>query len=216
MQTLKTISNISYNTIDFFETVIDSLVSDSVIDWAYWILHQADTDETKPHIHFVLKPSRRVDTAKLRERFIEIDLNNAKPLCCTVKWNFTNSLDDWLLYVIHDRAYLKAKGQQRNIHYAWAEVRATDYDALQADINAIDRTKFDRLSILAQAVKDSVPFFQLVQDGVIPIAQRSQFEKQYNDIKYFINREEVRKQDHEKQYLKDIGLIEDETVDDNF
>lgn len=182
MQTIRTISNISYNTIDHFEGVVFDLLRRGIIEWCYWILHQPDTDETKEHIHFVLKPSRRLDTTDLRKEFMEIDKTHPLPLCCTTKWNFTNSLDDWLLYVVHDVAYLMSKGQFRNIQYKFEDLRATDMDALRNDWNAVDITKYQRLYYLQKAVDDKVPFAVLVQQGVVPISQRAQYEAQYNGL----------------------------------
>lgn len=189
MKTIKTISNISYNSITHFEQCIKSLWGGNKIDWAYWIYHRADTDETKDHIHFVLRPSARIDTSDLRKFFNEIDPTHPdKPLTCTCKWNFTNSMDDWLLYAIHHPAYLKAKGETRNIFYEWGDINSTDPDALRNDIQSIDMTKWNRLSRLEEAVRKGIPFYQLVQDGLIPIAQRAQYQQQYRDIAYYINR----------------------------
>ena len=49
MQTIRVISNISYNTIEYFESKIAELVSRRIIDWAYWVFHLADEDELKDH-----------------------------------------------------------------------------------------------------------------------------------------------------------------------
>lgn len=199
MKTIKTISNISYNSIAHFEQCIKALWGGNKIDWAYWIYHKADTDETKDHIHFVLRPSSRVDTSDLRKFFNEVDPTHPDmPLTCTCKWNFTNSMDDWLLYAIHDINYLKSKGQTRNHFYEWKDIKATDYGALRQDIASIDMTKWNRLAILEKAVREDIPFAQLVQDGFIPIAQRAQYEQQYRAIKdNIVLRKGCRFQSHE-------------------
>lgn len=218
MQTIKTISNIAYNTIDHFEGVIMDLLQRGVIEWAYWISHEPDKDELKPHVHFVLKPSRRLDTAVLRKEFLEYDPRNPLPLCCTMKWNFTNSMDDWLLYVVHDPAYLVSKGQLRNITYSFEDLRATDYDALRMDWNAIDRTKFERLHFLEKAIEENTPFSVLVQQGIIPISQRAQYEAQYRALWYDkYNREyssSWRKEDHEKAYAEQMATIDLSDIED--
>lgn len=184
MQTIRTISNISYNTTSFFRHTINRLVDMGVIDWAYWIYHMPDVDEEKGHIHFVLKPSKRLDTTELRKCFMELDPTNPLPLCCTTVWRFTppEHMDDWLLYVVHDIGYLASKGQKRNIHYGFDDLRATDMDALRNDWNAIDRTKYDRLQYVYKAAEMSAPFALLVQLGLVPIAQRAQYEMQYNAL----------------------------------
>lgn len=188
MQTKRVISNISYNTPAYFENRVQALIDNKVIDWCYWIKHQPDTDETKEHIHFVLRPSSRLDTTDLRTFFNEIDLSNpSKPLTCTTKWMFTNSMDDWLLYAVHDQYYLASKGQNRNIKYEFSDISSTDQDALRADWNAINRMKYERLRFLMDAVENETPFAVLVQFGLIPIAQRSQFEYQYNALKSLVD-----------------------------
>lgn len=201
MQTIRVISNISYNTIKYFESKITELVSRRIIDWAYWVFHLPDEDELKEHIHFVLKPSKRLETADLRDFFKEIDPNHEKPRTCTARWQPTNSMDDWLLYAKHDPAYLMSKGQYRRYHYKWEDIKATDEDALHADIAAIDMRKYLVLEWLEDAARSQTPFFVLVQQGLIPIAQRSQFEFQYNALARAIENEEQgntgRKIDHE-------------------
>lgn len=209
MQTIRTISNISYNSLEFFEKKIKDLVLRGIIDWAYWIQHQPDSDEKRVHIHFVVKPAKRVDTSSLRDEFKEFDpLHPDKPLCCTAKWFNTNSMDDWLLYAVHDPAYLTSKGQRRNVLYQYKDLRATDYDALSNDWNAIDRAKYQRLKWLYDAVEGNVPFARLVQDGLIPIAQRQQYEFQYNAL-LALKREERtnRINSHEEEIELETGEI---------
>lgn len=222
MKTSRTISNISYNSMAHFETCVKSLWGCGVIEWAYWIYHKADTDETKDHIHFVLRPSSRVDTTELRKLFFEVDPTHPDlPLTCTCKWNFTNSMDDWLLYAIHDINYLKSKGQIRNHFYEWKDIRSTDPDALRQDIASIDMTKWNRLAVLDKAVREGRPFFELVTDGIIPIAQRAQYEQQYRAIMHNLMYNKGRRfQSHE--VIDDEGNIlltkadENDPVNDEF
>jgi len=191
MRTRRRISNISYNTVDFFENIIKELYNSHNIEWCYWILHKADTDDTKNHIHFVLQPSGSIDTFQLHDLFIQPVDYNVKPLCVTSKWFFTNSLDDWLLYVIHYKPYLLSKGLTRNIFYDFNDIKSTDEDALKYDINAIDTTKYNRLNIIKDAVNNKIPFATLVQNGQIPINLRTQYQFQYKELqklKYAENR----------------------------
>lgn len=181
MKTIKTISNISYNTIDHFQGVIYDLEQRHIIDWAYWILHKAEEDERKEHIHFVLKPSQRVDTADLDKEFLEIDRTNAKPLGVTKVWK-TSKIEDWILYCSHDTGYLASKGQIRKYHYSYSDFGYTDEDAFLEDWHNINRVAYQRLEALAEAVKKRIPFALLVQQGIIPIAQRSQYEFQYKAL----------------------------------
>lgn len=199
MNTIKTISNISYNSLDYLERVITSLCERGVIDWAYWIPHKADVDELKDHAHIVLKPAKRIDTQALKHEFDELDPNNVKPLSVTSKWNPCNSMEDWLLYAVHDKRYLASKGQVRNIEYAFEDIRATDLDALRADWNSIDRRKFDRLQMVEEAVRNDVPFYVLLQQGVVPIQQIMQYQQLYYQLGEAMMRADGgRKRSHER------------------
>lgn len=182
MITSRIISNISYNTFSYFTSKVKDLTYRGIIDWCYWIKHLPDDDDTKEHIHFVLKPSKRIDTSDLRTFFFEADTNSDKPLTCTMKWFATNSLDDWLLYAIHHPAYLSSKGQSRIHLYQFKDIQSTDDDALRNDISAIDMRKYLVLQWLEDAARSRIPFFQLVQQGLIPISQRSQYEFQYKAL----------------------------------
>lgn len=186
MKTRRTVSNISYNTPEFFRQKVTELVSRRVIDWCYWIQHQPDTDETKEHIHFVLHPSGNTDTFDLRHEFMEFDPSHPnKPLTCTTQFRFTpdNNMDDWLLYAVHDAGYLASKGQKRNIQYRFEDLQATDEDALRYAWNNIDRTKFDRLARLSQAVADGMTWTAVVTSGnIVPMPQYSAYHDLYNRL----------------------------------
>lgn len=197
MRTSRVISNISYNTPAFFENVVMSLYERHVIDWCYWILHKADVDELKNHIHFVLKPSRQVDTFDLKKEFDEFDVSHpSKPLSCTSSWHFvvTGHLDDWLLYAVHDVGYLASKGQKRNFTYSFDNLCATDYDALRYDWNSIDRLKYSRLASLAEAVKSGLPWLDIVQTGLFPMSHYNAYHDVY---KRLVSQSSGRKRSHD-------------------
>ena len=212
MLTKRVISNIAYNTPEYFESIINGLLSRGIIDWAYWVYHLADTDETKDHIHFVLAPSARLDTSALRLEFMQPDPTHpSQPLCCTSKWRPTNSMDDWLLYAVHDPYYLASKGQLRRHQYTYEDLHSTDADALRNDWACINRMPYQRLQFLVDAIRDEVPFAVLVQQGVIPIAQRAQFEFQYNDlVRMFQSGVAGRFLPHEFTQADDDGVITQE------
>lgn len=182
MQTIRTLSNVSYNTVEFFERKIEELEKRNIIEWCYWVHHEPDLDELKPHIHFTFKPAKRIDTKDFRDYLNEYDPENPLPRTCTKKFNPMNSMTDWLLYAVHDEAYLASKGEFRNIHYKYADLRATDYDALSSDWANIDWRKYRRTAIIQEAIEKRISFGALVRDGVIPVAQIAQFRMAYNEL----------------------------------
>lgn len=184
MNTISLISNISYNTPEFFEAKIKVLSSgdNRLIDWAHWIFHLPEDDETKPHIHFVLKPSRRIDTNSLRNEFLEspallveaksqrgeaITPNDLKPLGC-LPFDKTKNISDWLLYAIHDVRYLLKKGQARKHHYNRQDVKSTDPDFLSVQWN----DTIDPLQALCGRVLElraqEMTFGEILATGLIP------------------------------------------------
>lgn len=213
MKTKRTLSNISYNTRNFFTAKICDLYNRGIIDWAHWIVHEPDTDEKKQHIHFVLSPSSRIDTKDLEKEFTEFDPNNPKPRRVLTIWHPENSLDDWFLYGMHHPGYLASKGQRRNIKYDLTAFKSTDEDAMRAEINSIDMTKFNRLTFIQDAVECGLPFHVLVQEGYIPIAQRAQYEFQYNALMaQKMANATGRKIDHEEQYEKEQNEVDPSTT----
>lgn len=183
MKTTRKLSNISYNSFEFFEAKIKEFIDIGYIDFCYFVKHLPEDDELKEHIHFVFKPSKQIDTSDFRRRLYEFDADNPNtPRTCTMKFNPCNSMDDWILYSLHDEAYLKYKGQWRKYHYKFNDIHSTDIDSLREDYNSIDRRRFMLLDFLQNAVEHNIPFYKLVQDGLIPIAQRSQYEFQYNAL----------------------------------
>lgn len=183
MNTRRVISNITFNSLDFFGSVCDSLVSDNIVEWVYWIQHRPDTDDTKIHIHFVLQPSKTISTDSLRKRFLEVDINNSLPIMPLSKWYFTTSIDDWILYCLHDVDYLRFKGLTRNVHYDYSDFHATDLDSFHHDFCNINRSRFGTLSALNNAITSNLPFASLVQNGLVPINLRAQYEAQYRALK---------------------------------
>lgn len=185
MKTKRTISNISYNTLAYFVEVVSRLVSRGIIEWCYWIYHFAEEDELKDHIHFVLQPSGQIETAQLEKEFYEIDGTNTKPLGVTKKWNYTSGeegMSNWLLYALHHSGYLASKGQYRKHHYQVTDLGSTDPDALREDLHKVNYMQFARLQALADAVSEGTPFALLVQEGIVPINLRGQYQQQYNEL----------------------------------
>lgn len=182
MQTISVISNISFNTPEFFRLTIERLTSPAVslLDWCHWIEHQPDTDQRKPHIHFVCKPSKRIDTNALRREFLEpvseayirslkeVTENDLKPLG-VLPFEKTRSMSDWLLYAVHDEKYLFKKGQRRNTTYPRQAVKSTDPDFLAAQWeDTVDPLDALTGRVVEMVTVDGLSFSEVLQTGIVP------------------------------------------------
>lgn len=129
------ISTISYNSKDFLLTKLDELFNAGKLDDYRTINHKGEGGD-KDHWHVFMIPTRRIDTAQLRMEFQEIDINNPeKPL--GVMPMRKSSSDDWLMYSLHDEAYLKthSKNDEANhkIRYQLEDVITPFIEQLQRD-----------------------------------------------------------------------------------
>jgi hypothetical protein len=154
MKTKRLVSTVGYNSPGFLAETLERLVSAGLVEWAHYIHHKAEEDETKDHWHIVLMPSRSVDTSALQRQFQEIDPANpaGKPLGVQ-PFRFSSKLDDWLLYAVHDKAYLASKGQTRKHHYAREDVRSTCPELLQEQWHEVNLAKYGLGEIVAEAVE---------------------------------------------------------------
>lgn len=192
MNTIRVISSISFNTVPFFESVVNRLCragsaadGKQVLDWCHWIVHSPDSDQSKVHIHFVCKPSRRIDTNDLRKFFVEpvdalinerlargeikeVKPDDLKPLNC-LPFNITQTMRDWLLYAIHDYHYLFQKGQSRTVHYKQEDVKSTEPEFLKSQFEECA----DPIQKLTQRVVDmytleQMTFSEIMMTNLIP------------------------------------------------
>lgn len=185
MNTIRVISSISWNTPSFFEAKIQELSSGKgqLIDWCHWIYHKADSDQNKNHIHFVLKPSRRIDTNWLRQQFVEpsdaivkakfergetVTQDDLKPLG-VMPFRQTTQMGDWLLYAVHDVGYLFKKGQSRNVRYSRSDLRSTSEELLEEQwLEAQDPIVSMTQRVVELYTVESMTFSEILQTGMVP------------------------------------------------
>ena len=178
MITSRNLSTISYNSVEFLNSVIMDLYKRRVISFASYIYHYPEEDEKKSHFHLFIIPNGRIDTDVLKEHFIEVDENNEIPLKC-LPFRYSK-FSEWYLYSIHDKGYLYSKGQSRKYFYTLSDVVATDCDYLLDMIHQIDFAKFNRLYDFINAVEKGSQLEDLIRDGLIPPQQFLQFKSMYN------------------------------------
>ena len=166
MATQKPLSTISYNTESFLSEKLQSLYNAHIIQSFQYIKHKGE-DGDKDHIHLRIEPNKRIDPMDLAEKFIEIDSNNVKPLCCRP---FRPSKEeDWILYAVHDKDYLKLKykgGEKgEKIPYSWKDIIANEYyDTEIAYIRARSYLEHTTTN-LATRLKDGEKAYNLILQG---------------------------------------------------
>lgn len=104
--------------------------------------HKADTDDTKDHIHLLIKTlaNKIKNTDALRAYFKHEQDNKYYTTAFVI--TKASALADWALYVEHNEKYLEAKGQSRNLHYD-PENLAGSPDFV-AELHELARGYFDR------------------------------------------------------------------------
>ena len=173
MQTGKLISTISYNTAEFLKGKLNDLVRQGIIEYAHWVHHRPEEDEKKAHAHVVLKPNRRLDTSALRNEFVEPVAGEEKPR--GVLPFQSSKMNDWLLYAVHDVAYLLRKNQNRKERYSRSDLLTTDADLLDEDWRAAHEGEDSRVKQVIELAQRGVSWVELLKTGLIPINQLFQY-----------------------------------------
>lgn len=183
MKTKRLISTVGYNTPDFLAATLSKLYESGLIEWAHYIQHTPEEDESKAHWHIVIQPSKALDTRALQREFDEVDIAHpGKPL--TVQpFRFSSNLDDWLLYAIHDAGYLAAKGQVRKYHYAREDVLSTCPDLLAEQWREVNLAKYGLGERLQEAVNLRLPWETVIASGLIPPAQWTFWREVYHSLR---------------------------------
>lgn len=185
MKTSKPFSTISYNSADFLTVKLNDLVNRRKLAfWAY-VEHLPEEDEKKAHKHLYIVPNGQINTDEvLLDILVEYDPTHPeKPLGCVgVK---SSKFYDWYMYSIHDVDYLSSKGQSRKYHYRREEVACSDTDYLNEEIHQMDMSKLSKVKALNEAIRNNVPFEELLMRGQIPVQQVYAFQKTYGMLQTY-------------------------------
>lgn len=172
MKTGRTISNVTWNSLGHFKKTADALVAEGVLDWYHAIEHKAEADEDKKdHIHFVVKPSKAVDTIWLSMRFAEWVEGEEKPRKPTNDWHFVQNghLGDWLLYALHDKDFLTAKLEKREYEYTLEDIVTSDQMALECAYREAKRSEGGHIAKLRKAYEMGLTLDAVLLSGAIPL-----------------------------------------------
>lgn len=175
MRTSKNISNICYYTPDYLASLLGALRQADAIGPCYWVNHKGEEGD-KDHTHIVfLGGCRTYDTDRLSGFFLPQYLPGGSKAGMTARWTATKSLDDWLLYAIHEPTYLMRKGQFKQISYRWSDVNCleVDRDMLTADIasarDVLEQGADKVYRILRHCVANGMCWGDVLRAGVLPI-----------------------------------------------
>ena len=169
MQTSRLISTISYNTPSFLACRLADLVKGGIIEYAHWIHHEPEEDERKDHFHLVLQPNKRLDTSALRKQFVELPVGSSAPL--GVMPFQISRMSDWLLYGVHDRAYLIQKGQKRLVAYKFEDIATTEPDLLDTQWKEAHEGENTRMRQVIEMAESGVGWMEVVRLGIVPPGQ---------------------------------------------
>lgn len=138
MATQKPISTISYNTELFLKEKLNTWYEAHIIQSYQYICHKGE-DGDKDHIHVRIEPNKRIDPMDLQEQLREYQIGKEKPL--GVRPFRPSVEEDWYLYAVHDKDYLKTKykgGEKgEKLPYKWQDIKAPeDYDVEIAFLRA--------------------------------------------------------------------------------
>lgn len=176
MGTKKPIATVSFNTEEHLRQVLDGLVKAGVLsDWLY-IKHMAESEEKKEHFHVWMAPNRIVEKNSIRDAFKEIDVTNptAKPLGCIAVDN--SKIDDWVLYALHDEAYLLSKFvETKKYRYSPDDIvgssEAFKEQAVRHALEESDWVKERKKTKLICDAIESGQTSQLYKSGVVSLGQ---------------------------------------------
>lgn len=177
MQTTKLISTVSFNTPSFLRGKLQTLVGSAVLEYAHWVTHEPEEDETKQHTHVVMKPNRRLDTSALRNEFIEKLADEEKPRG-VLPFHSTSRMSDWILYSAHDVQYLLRRGETRKHSYNLEQFGSTCIDLLEEDWRECHRADDSKIPLLREYAKQGKSWVDVLELGIIP----AQHLFQYKDV----------------------------------
>lgn len=166
MATQKPISTISYNTLPFLKEKLDLWVTEHIIQ-SYMFIHHKGEDGDKDHFHVRIEPNKKLDPMDLSDKLLEYEHGKKKPLGCR-PWR-PSVEEDWLLYAVHDKDYLRIKyggGEKgEKLPYQWSEIVAPEnYDVEVAFLRA--RSKLEHTSAnLATQIRQGTDALNLILNG---------------------------------------------------
>ena len=162
------ISSISYNTIPFLTDKLNELKRAHVIQSYQFIFHYGE-DGDKDHIHFRIEPNRRIDPMDITELLKEPDSTREDGKMLGIRTWRKAKEEDWFLYAVHDKDYLKLKysggDPHEKIPYDWQDIVVDDgYNLETAWVRAKSSMKHNSANMALQIIQGRKPI-DLILEG---------------------------------------------------
>jgi len=169
MATIQPISTVSYNSEDFLLMKLKELYDAHIIREWYYIKHKGE-DGDKDHIHLRVVPNRRLDPMEFQDELKEYTPDYDKPLgCIGIRYS---KEEDWLLYVVHDKDYLKQKYQGgekgEKLPYHFTDIVCSDDYMLENKFVRAQATLRHSSASIAHQIKQGKSSFELILEGENP------------------------------------------------
>lgn len=160
------ISTISYNSEEFLKDILDTWIAEHRIQAYQYIKHKGE-DGDKDHIHLRIEPNKRLDPMDLSAELREWEEGKKEPK--TVRPWRPSKEEDWILYAIHDKDYLrqKYKGGEKGekLPYQWENIVVSEfYDMEIAYIRARQYLENTSANII-KLLEDGKTAKQLITEG---------------------------------------------------
>lgn len=171
MNTQLPISTISYNTVEYLDSVLSKLLNTGKIEFFCYIQHKGEYDEEtkltdKDHIHLFVIPNGRINTVDLGKLFIE-PCADIKPLKC-INW-VTSKADDFILYNTHDKYYLLSKFLVRQYHYEFSDwVFSEEMTFRNMWVDAYNTSGYAKYRNMYKYFESGGRLHDLVKAGAVP------------------------------------------------
>lgn len=171
MNTRRPISTISYNSVEYLNKVLSYLISHKIIEYYSYIVHHGELNNTlgeyeKDHIHLFIVPNGTINTVDLGEYFEEYIDGEKLPRKC-IRW-CTSVEDDWILYTLHDSAYLMSKFEVKQYHYTFTDFVSSDSEQFKRSYrHAYESSGYARAKNIYQYFNAGGRVLDLMESGII-------------------------------------------------